>query len=73
MSNTITREQVEERKTQWITSVQTAQQRGQELSQELTRINEQLAQLNGAIQACDVFLQGVTPSVIPPTVATSPE
>lgn len=54
---------VTERRTQWVETAKNLQQRAQELAQELGRVNEQLSQLNGAIQACDVILQGVEPAV----------
>lgn len=67
-STEITVSSVTARRDQWIATSKELQQRAQELVQELNRVNEQLAQLNGAIQACDVFLQGV-----PSAVETSTE
>jgi hypothetical protein len=50
---------VEQRKTQWTEIFAALQRRTQELNEELVSIQGQLAQLSGAIQACDVLLAGV--------------
>lgn len=62
MSETLNIETITDRRAQWIESVKTLQQKGQELSKELGQIQDQLSQLNGAIQACDIFLSGVQPA-----------
>lgn len=49
---------VEERKAQWKKLVTSLEERGRALHNELTSVQAQLAQLSGAIQACDVLLAG---------------
>jgi len=57
MSEHVTLAAVTERRDQWIATTKKLQERAQELSRELSQIQEQSAQLVGAIQACDLFLK----------------
>lgn len=50
---------VEARKAQWSEVVSRLQKRAQELNDELLGIQGQVAQLSGAIQACDVLLTDI--------------
>ena len=58
---------VEARKSQWSSVITTLQTRAKELNDELLLIQGQLAQLSGAVQACDVLLAGVD---VQPEVST---
>lgn len=60
---------IQERKTQWEQVATELQTRESALTRELTDIHRQLAQISGAIQACDVFLTTaeVAPEVSPLT------
>lgn len=49
---------VETRKAEWLTVIKTLQTRSRELNDELLTIQAQVAQLSGAVQACDVLLAG---------------
>jgi len=69
MSEYVTSAAVTERRDQWVAATKTLQQRAQELSRELSQIQEQLSQLAGAIQACDLFLKE-TQSVVSPVDST---
>lgn len=50
---------VTNRRNQWVETSKNLQQKAQELSRELAQIQDQLAQLAGAIQACDILLNDV--------------
>lgn len=56
MSDYVTLTAMTDRRNQWASTAKNLQQRAQELSRELAQIQDQLAQLTGAIQACDLFL-----------------
>lgn len=55
------------RKSEWSGIIEKLQVRARELNDELIIIQGQLAQLSGAVQACDVLLTGVE---IQPEVST---
>lgn len=67
MSEALSVTTITERRTQWLETVKNLQQRGQELTRELNQVQDQLSQLNGAIQACDIFLNGVPQTDAPET------
>lgn len=73
MTTELTAVQLENRKAEWIASAQKLQERGQELSLELGSLQQQLAQLNGAIQACDVLLQDAQAAGSPAETSTLTE
>lgn len=50
---------VEARKAQWSGIITTSQARAKELHDELVSLQGQIAQLSGAVQACDVLLASV--------------
>lgn len=50
---------VTNRRNQWVETTKNLQQKAQELSRELAQVQDQLAQLTGAIQACDILLNDV--------------
>lgn len=50
---------VTNRRNQWVETSKNLQQKAQELSRELAQIQDQLSQLAGAIQACDILLNDV--------------
>ena len=56
------------RKAQWSEVVERLQKRTRELNDELFGIQGQVAQLSGAIQACDVLLADVDSQQEPPTL-----
>jgi hypothetical protein len=58
---------IEMRKAQWSNVIVALQTRTKELNDELVMIQGQLAQLSGAVQACDVLLAGVD---VQPEVST---
>lgn len=49
--------QLSERRAEWVERANQLQTRAQGLSRELNQVQEQLVQLSGAIQACDVLLK----------------
>lgn len=54
----VTHAQIQERKEQWVAVSEKLQQQLQRLIAETSQVQQQIAQISGAIQACDVLLQG---------------